>query len=110
MQWEFMKAAGPGSAHGAAETLGTDGSGTPRAVSETTPEPPLGSGAYRIKSFEAGRSIIYERAPNYWAKDLPINVGTNNFREHRFDYFRDPDVAFEAFIPPPQRIESASLR
>jgi microcin C transport system substrate-binding protein len=35
--------------------------------------------------------------PDYWAKDLPINVGTNNFDEIRYYYFRDPDVAFEAF-------------
>jgi microcin C transport system substrate-binding protein len=76
---------------------GTDGSGKRRAVSETILEPPLGSGAYRIKSFEADRSIVYEVLPDYWAKDLPINVGANNFRELRFDYFRDPTVAFEAF-------------
>jgi microcin C transport system substrate-binding protein len=76
---------------------GTNGSGGRRAASETTLEPPLGSGAYRIKSFEAGRSVVYERVPDYWAKDLPINVGTNNFHELRFDYFRDPGVAFEAF-------------
>jgi microcin C transport system substrate-binding protein len=76
---------------------GTDGSGKRRAVSETILEPPLGSGAYRIKSFEPDRSIVYEVLPDYWAKDLPINVGANNFRELRFDYFRDPTVAFEAF-------------
>jgi len=76
---------------------GTNGFGEPRAVSETTLEPPLGSGAYRIKNFEAGQSVVYERVPDYWAKDLPINVGTNNFDELRFDYFRDPGVAFEAF-------------
>jgi microcin C transport system substrate-binding protein len=76
---------------------GTDGSGKRRAVSETILEPPLGSGAYRIKSFEADRSIVYEVLPDYWAKDLPINVGANNFRELRFDYFRDPTIAFEAF-------------
>jgi microcin C transport system substrate-binding protein len=72
---------------------GTNASGGTRAVTETTLEPPLGSGAYRIKNFEAGRSVVYERVPNYWAKDLPINIGTNNFDEIRFDYFRDPGVA-----------------
>jgi microcin C transport system substrate-binding protein len=76
---------------------GMDSSGQRRVVSETTLEPPLGSGAYRIKSFEADRSIVYEAVSDYWAKDLPINVGANNFRELRFDYFRDPTVAFEAF-------------
>ena len=76
---------------------GVDGSGDRRLVSETTLEPPLGSGAYRIKSFESDRSIVFELAPNYWGKDLPVNVGAKNFGELRFDYFRDPTVAFEAF-------------
>ena len=66
-------------------------------MSETTLEPPLGSGAYRIKSFEPDRSIVFELVPDYWAKDLPVNVGAKNFDELRFDYFRDPTVAFEAF-------------
>ena len=65
--------------------------------SQTTLEPPLGSGAYRIKTFEPDRSVVYELVPDYWARDLAINVGTNNLRELRFDYFRDAGVAFEAF-------------
>jgi ABC-type oligopeptide transport system substrate-binding subunit len=68
-----------------------------RDISQTTLEPPLGSGAYKIKSFEPERSVVYELVPDYWARDLPINVGTNNLRELRFDYFRDRGVAFEAF-------------
>jgi microcin C transport system substrate-binding protein len=76
---------------------GNDRSGKPRNVSETTLEPPLGSGAYRIGSFDAGRSIAYERVADYWAKDLPVNVGVANLATLRYDYFRDPDVAFEAF-------------
>jgi microcin C transport system substrate-binding protein len=76
---------------------GVDNSGERRDISQTTLEPPLGSGAYRIKTFEPGRSIVYELVPNYWAKDLPINVGTDNLGELRFDYFRDAGVAFEAF-------------
>jgi microcin C transport system substrate-binding protein len=76
---------------------GVDNSGKRRDISQTTLEPPLGSGAYRIKAFEPGRSIVYQLVPDYWAKDLPINVGADNLRELRFDYFRDPSVAFEAF-------------
>ena len=76
---------------------GTDARGRKRNVGETTLEPPLGSGPYRIKSFEPGRTIVYERMPDYWGRDLPVNVGSFNFAELRFDYFRDSDVAFEAF-------------
>jgi microcin C transport system substrate-binding protein len=77
---------------------GTDANGVKRDISKTTLEPPLGSGPYRIKpGFQTGRSIAYERVPDYWGKDLPVRVGTNNFDEIRFEYFRDLDVALEAF-------------
>ena len=64
---------------------------------ETWLEPPLGSGAYKIKSFEAGRFVVLERVKDYWAADLPVNVGQNNVDEIRYDYYRDQDVAFESF-------------
>jgi microcin C transport system substrate-binding protein len=33
----------------------------------------------------------------YWAKDLPVNVGQDNFEEIETIYFRDQNVALEAF-------------
>jgi microcin C transport system substrate-binding protein len=60
-------------------------------------EPPLGSGAYKIGAFEQGRFIAYERVADYWAKDLPVNVGQNNFDQIRYDYFGERAVGFEAF-------------
>ena len=60
-------------------------------------EPPLGSGAYRIKEFTAGRSIAFERVKEHWGKDLNVNIGRNNFDELRYEYFRDSTVAREAF-------------
>lgn len=68
-----------------------------RDISKTTLEPPLGSGAYRIKSVDPGRVIVYERVKDYWAADLPINRGRNNFDEIRYDFYRDATVQFEAF-------------
>jgi len=76
---------------------GKNEAGKQRAISGTTLEPPLGSGPYRIKAFDAGRSITYERVDDYWGGSLPVNIGANNFSELRFDYFRDPSTAFEAF-------------
>ncbi len=76
---------------------GTDASGNKRDVTATTLEPPLGNGAYRVKSFEPGRRIVYERVQDYWGKDLNVNIGRNNFDELRFEYFRDLTVAREAF-------------
>ena len=63
---------------------------------ETTLDPPLGSGPYRIVSADAPRSIVFERVPDYWGAKLPVNVGLNNFDRLRFDYYRDADVAIVA--------------
>jgi microcin C transport system substrate-binding protein len=76
---------------------GKDSQGRQRDVSQTTLEVPLGCGAYRVKSFVPGRSIVYERVPEYWGNAVNVNVGTNNFDELRFEYFRDTTVALEAF-------------
>jgi microcin C transport system substrate-binding protein len=63
----------------------------------TTLEPPLGSGPYRIKSLEPGRRIVYERVKDYWGAQLPVNQGFWNFDEVRYEYYRDANVALEAF-------------
>ena len=76
---------------------GSDNEGRKRDVSATTLEPPLGSGAYRIKDFVAGRSVRLERVKDYWGANLPVQVGQNNFDELRFEFFRDNVVALEAF-------------
>lgn len=76
---------------------GTDASGKQRDIGAPTLEPPLGSGPYRIASFNAGRNITYELVDDYWGKDHPTQVGHNNFRQRRFEYFLDLDVQFEAF-------------
>lgn len=60
-----------------------------RDIEKTTLDPPLGSGPYRIKNFEAGRFIVRERVEDYWGADLPVNRGINNFDIMRTDYYRD---------------------
>jgi microcin C transport system substrate-binding protein len=76
---------------------GTDASGKKRNIAETTLEPPLGSGPYRIKSFKAGQSVIVERVKDYWGAKLPVNIGQDNFDEIELTYFRDRNVIFQAF-------------
>jgi microcin C transport system substrate-binding protein len=68
-----------------------------RDFDASTLDAPLGSGPYRVKTFEQGRTIEFELRDDYWAKDLPINVGQNNFRRLRFEYYRERQVAFQAF-------------
>ena len=60
-------------------------------------DPPIGSGPYKVGSFQQGRYISFARVPDYWAKDLPINVGSNNFETIRYEYYADRKVAFEGF-------------
>jgi microcin C transport system substrate-binding protein len=76
---------------------GADSSGRKRDIGQTTLEKPLGCGAYRVKEISPGRSISFERVPDYWGAKLNVNVGRDNFDEMRFEYFRDSTVALEAF-------------
>ena len=68
-----------------------------RKFEETTLEPPLGSGPYKIESFDAGKRLTLVRVKDYWGKDLPVNKGLYNFDKIRVDYYRDSTVALEAF-------------
>ena len=40
---------------------------------------PLGTGAYRVGRFEAGRYIEYDRVKDWWGADLPVSRGQDNF-------------------------------
>lgn len=70
---------------------------TGKTFDDTTLTAPLGSGPYKIVSFEAGRRVAYERVADYWATDLLPNKGHHNFDKIIYDYYRDDGVAFEAF-------------
>lgn len=69
-----------------------------RDIGNTTLTPPLGAGPYKIGKVVAGRSIEYLRDPNYWGKDLAINKGRFNFDRITIDYYKDMNVALEAFF------------
>ncbi|MDE0030913.1 MAG: extracellular solute-binding protein [Deltaproteobacteria bacterium] len=68
-----------------------------RDFTKTTLEPPLGSGSYKVGAFEPGRHVEYERVEDYWGRNLPVNVGRDNFDRIRYDYYRDGTVSVEAF-------------
>jgi microcin C transport system substrate-binding protein len=76
---------------------GSDKSGNKRDVTATTLEPPLGSGPYRLNEFAPGHTLVYEKVADYWGKDVNVIIGTRNFQQIRFEYFRDSTVALEAF-------------
>jgi microcin C transport system substrate-binding protein len=68
-----------------------------KSFDESTLDVPLGSGAYKVGRFEAGRFIEYERVKDWWGAGLPVSRGLNNFDIVRFEFYRDRDVAFEGF-------------
>lgn len=59
--------------------------------------PPVGSGPYKINSFDAGHNIEYSLVENWWGASLPPCIGRYNFEKIRYDYYRDTTVIFEAF-------------
>lgn len=63
---------------------------------KTTLEPPLGSGPYKVGKLKQGTFITYELRDDYWAKDLPVNVGRFNFDTLRYEYYKDRVAEFEA--------------
>jgi len=77
---------------------GTDKNGRKRDITRPTLEPPLGSAAYRIKSFKPGAEIIWERVPDYWGARLPVKIGRENFDVRRYTYFLDDSAAWLAFV------------
>ncbi|HWM30233.1 MAG TPA: extracellular solute-binding protein [Methyloceanibacter sp.] len=70
---------------------------TKKPFDQTTLEAPLGSGPYLVDRMAQGRTIVYRRNPDYWAKDLPANRGRWNFDRIRYEYFRDRTAGMEAF-------------
>jgi len=76
---------------------GTDANGKQRNIAESTLEKPLGSGPYELASFDAGRTLTYQRVPDYWGAEQPTQVGQNNFDTFKYEYYLDLTVQFEAF-------------
>ncbi len=68
-----------------------------RDFAKTSLQPLVGSGPYKVKKLDAGRSITYVRDPDYWGVNLNVNIGQNNMEQIHIEYYRDSSVAFEAF-------------
>ncbi len=56
-------------------------------------EPPLGSGPYTVSNVDPGRSISFQRNPDWWAKDLPVSKGLYNFDRLTVNFYSDTDIA-----------------
>lgn len=67
------------------------------AFADSRLTPLVGSGPYVLGEVDPGRSTVFVRNPDYWGRDLPINVGRNNFDSIRVEYYADAIAAFEGF-------------
>lgn len=75
--------------------LGADGK--PKQFDQIVTEYPITSGPYRIALVDSGRRIEFVRNADYWARDLPVRRGFFNFDRVVYRYYKDNDVAREAF-------------
>ncbi len=69
----------------------------PDEFTKTSLKPMMGSGPYKISKVIPGSSITFSRREDYWAKDMPVKRGFDNFNTIRFEYFRDQNTLFDAF-------------
>ena len=69
----------------------------PDTFEQTTLDAMIGSGPYTIDAVDPGGAITFKRNPDYWARDLGVKRGYDNFDQIRYEYFRDDTVEFEAF-------------
>ncbi len=67
------------------------------AFDATGLKPLVGSGPYVLDHLSAGQRIVYKRNPDYWGRDLPINIGRFNFDRIRVEYYADYNSAFQGF-------------
>ncbi|WP_420844849.1 extracellular solute-binding protein [Jiella avicenniae] len=68
-----------------------------KTFERTTLKPVIGSGPYVIADVKPGQEIVYEKNPDYWARDLPIRKGIFNYGTVVIDYYRDTNAQFEGF-------------
>ena len=67
------------------------------AFAKTDDTRPVASGPYIVDKYERGKSIVYVKNPDYWAKDLPVRKGMYNFEKITYKYYKDSTIALEAF-------------
>ncbi|MEW2912805.1 extracellular solute-binding protein [Leisingera sp. JC11] len=68
-----------------------------RRIDQPRLDPGVGSGPYVLESADVNQRIVYRRNPDYWGKNLNVNVGRHNYDRIRVEYFGDDVAAMEGF-------------
>ncbi|HQZ07239.1 MAG TPA: extracellular solute-binding protein [Burkholderiaceae bacterium] len=71
--------------------------GVAKSFDKVVMDVPIGSGPYRIGPVKFGKDITYVRDPDYWARDLNVRRGTNNFERITVKIYKDNTARLEAF-------------
>ena len=59
-------------------------------------EEPVSTGPYKIGTVRMGKDVTFVRDPNYWARNLPVRRGMNNFDRITVKIYRDNTAQLEA--------------
>lgn len=70
--------------------------GTAKSFDQIVTDIPIGSGPYKIGPVRFGKDITYLRDPHYWAKDLNVKRGSNNFDRITVKIYKDGTARLEA--------------
>ena len=70
--------------------------GKAKSFDQVVTDIPIGSGPYKIGPVRFGKDITYVRDPNYWARDLNVKRGTNNFERITVKIYKDNTARLEA--------------
>ena len=71
--------------------------GTATRFDEIVTPYPITTGPYTIAEADSGRRLVFQRDPNYWARDLGARRGCFNFDTIVYRYYQDNTIAREAF-------------
>jgi len=70
--------------------------GAGKRFSEVVTDIPIGSGPYRIGPVRFGKDITYVRDPQYWARELNVKRGSDNFDRITVKIYKDNTARLEA--------------
>lgn len=70
--------------------------GEGKPFDEVVTDIPIGSGPYLIGPFRGGSDITFMRDADYWARDLNVKRGLNNFDRMEVKSYRDNTARLEA--------------
>lgn len=70
--------------------------GKAKPFDQVVTDMPIGSGPYKIGPVRFGKDITYVRDPAYWAKDLGVKRGIDNFDRVTVKIYKDNTARLEA--------------